>query len=152
MKRKVIKSSLCRKAWASMEIKKERSGMAGGRVLQCETHKPQSSTLPRHPWLCSSPAAGLPGGCHRLLLPKFGPGSLLSLPCESSPVTCKQNRFNVRITKQFLTQFDTQQFGCWVSTEISYRHYTSNSPQNCSPKPTCEAQHGPVVFFTTYIF
>lgn len=145
MKRKVIKSSMCRKAWAAVEDKKEWNGWRPW-VLQWDIHRPAMALL----W--HSFKEDVTG----LFLPYIWTWELTQSSSWFSPeiltIGTDPKWGSPRSSTKFLTQFSIQQFGCWMSTEIYYRNYPSNSFQNCSPEPTCEAQHGLMVSCMKYIF
>lgn len=125
-----------------------------------DIYKPHSSICPRLLLLCSNPTVGpertLSDGCSCiswrlwhftfLTLELFWV-FLMNIAWSYSQVELIQSEDQIpALNNQFLPHLNSQQFWCWASTEISYRHYRSNSSQNLSPEPTCYSQRGPVVF------
>lgn len=111
-------------SWYGKYREKEGNGWSPW-VLQCETHKPRSSNLPRCPSLCSSPAAGLPRRlsegctCSTFWTLELFSVFLVDLAQSYLPVELIQSEDQIpALNKQFLAQFNSQQFGRWASRDF----------------------------------
>lgn len=129
-------------------------------VLQREIHKTYNSGCPRLLLLCSNPTVGpertLSDGssciiwrlwCFIFSTLELFWVFLMNTAWSYSQVELIQSEDQIpALNNQFLPHFNSQQFWCWASTEVSYRHYRSYSSQNLSPESNCFSHRGPVVF------